>query len=143
LHNPCKPITLLFARDTHRAGNIGTGVGPLFFNNLTHLLPFRVSLQGVNNYPASVCGYLEEILETGAQYMADLVLFDKMKCPDSKIVLPGYIQGAQVVHKAIDRLMGGDYARIAAVVLFRDPKFGKVLPGALGVDLFTVCHRGG
>jgi hypothetical protein len=57
--NGCADITIIFARGTTEAGNVGALVGPPFFDAVKKALGPDVSLaiQGVD-YPASVPGFL-------------------------------------------------------------------------------------
>lgn len=59
LGGACRDYTLIFARGTTEPGNVGILVGP----PLIHAIQDRVgssklTVQGVNNYAASVAGYL-------------------------------------------------------------------------------------
>lgn len=74
----CRAVTLIYARGTNQAGNIGdaSAVGPLFFNNISALIgPTNLAVQGVD-YDADVDGYLGNLFgtsEEGVQAMTDLV----------------------------------------------------------------------
>ncbi|KAF3227121.1 hypothetical protein TWF106_010609 [Orbilia oligospora] len=89
----------------------------------------RVALE----YPAILEGYAESAA-TGAEALKQLISKQAKECPNQKIVLMGYSQGAQVVGDAIS---GGGYGqmgelipgmsaelidRITAVVLMGDPR---------------------
>ena len=70
-------------------------------------------------------------------------------CPDTKLVLSGYSQGAMVVHNALSS-QGLDGSKVAAAVLFGDPFNGQALDGvdASKVKEFcggadTLCAAGG
>jgi hypothetical protein len=56
----------------------------------------------------------------GAKEMVTVVKMVMAKCPDTKIILGGYSQGAMQVHQALGSL-GADAAKIAAAVTFGDP----------------------
>ena len=43
------------------------------------------------------------------------------KCPNTKVVLSGYSQGAMLVHNAAKSLPAATTSKIAAVVTFGDP----------------------
>lgn len=51
---------------------------------------------------------------------ARLVTKTKTSCPDTAIVMSGYSQGAQVVHKAAI-VLGSVMASLSSVVTFGDP----------------------
>jgi cutinase len=56
---PCTEYTLIFARGTSEPGNVGILVGPPFIDALQDLVgSSALTVQGVNNYDASVDGYL-------------------------------------------------------------------------------------
>ncbi|KAK6348060.1 hypothetical protein TWF718_005879 [Orbilia javanica] len=89
----------------------------------------RVALE----YPAILEGYAQSAA-TGAEALKQLVSKQAKECPNQKIVLMGYSQGAQVVGDAIS---GGGYGqmgelipgmpkelvdRITAIVLMGDPR---------------------
>jgi cutinase len=56
----------------------------------------------------------------GAKEMVKLAKQVFEKCPNTKIILSGYSQGAMQVHQALGSL-GSDAAKIAAAVTFGDP----------------------
>ncbi len=59
LSSPCKPYTVVFARGTVEPGNVGILVGPPFFDALKAKLgSSALAIQGVNNYKATIAGYL-------------------------------------------------------------------------------------
>lgn len=69
--------------------------------------------------------------------MASLVKTAKQQCPDTKVVLGGYSQGAMVVHKAASSLSGG---QVVGAVTFGDP-FKDQNPD--GIQQFkTFCASG-
>lgn len=75
---------------TTEPGNVGDDVGPSFFYELEKLRPGKILIQGVNNYPASVWGYLTGGSDDGATDMAASVALAAKKCPNSKVVLSGF-----------------------------------------------------
>ena len=67
----CKPFTLIFARGTFEAGNIGGIVGPPFVAALNSQFgASNVAVQGVNNYPADVAGFQAGGSASGSANMA-------------------------------------------------------------------------
>lgn len=112
----CKPVTVIFARGTVELGNVGSLVGPPFFNALDQAIGAdNVAVQGVP-YPASIVGYLEGGDKGGATNAAQLLEQTASQCPDTQIVLSGYSQGAQVAHLGEQQISPEVAARIAAVV---------------------------
>ncbi|MFB6893558.1 cutinase family protein [Kitasatospora sp. NPDC056327] len=58
---------------------------------------------------------------TGVIQLVQVVQKMATRCPDTRIGLMGYSQGANVVHNAIDLLTPAERARIGAVLLIADP----------------------
>ncbi|KAJ7752625.1 cutinase-domain-containing protein [Mycena metata] len=145
LSGPCRLVTFIFARGTDEDGNVGTIVGPPLIADLRAALGVDgIAAQGVD-YDASILGYLEGGSPSGITTMVGLINTAASQCPATKIVIGGYSQGAQLVHKAALQLSATVTARIAAVVMFGDPeRVGKTTPPAVGtvnpaiVD--SVCH---
>lgn len=52
---------------------------------------------------------------------ASLISSTLTKCPNTKIVMSGYSQGGQLVHKAAASLPAATMARVSCVVIFGDP----------------------
>jgi cutinase len=60
LGGACTKYTVIFARGTSEPGNVGILVGPPFFDALQPLVgASALTIQGVNDYSASIDGYLE------------------------------------------------------------------------------------
>ena len=81
--------------------------------------------------------------------MAKLVSQSLSQCPNSKIILSGYSQGAMVVHNAVSD-QGVDAGSITGAVLFGDPFNGQSVGSidAAKVKEFcasgdTICSSGG
>lgn len=86
----CKAMTVIFARGTTEAGNVGTLSGPPFFANLSMMVgENNLAVQGVD-YPASIQGFLAGGDANGSKLMAQLVGQAQTKCPDTKVVMSGY-----------------------------------------------------
>jgi cutinase len=62
------------------------------------------------------------------------------KCPSTKIVVSGYSQGAQLVHNALQKTTSANAARVAAVVVFGDPKKGQSFGSVASSNVLTICH---
>ena len=115
----CAPLTVIFARGTGEAGNIGSIIGPPLFRSLSSKLSRRVALQGVN-YPADLAGNLN-MGASGATSLKNLVQQALSQCPSTKIALGGYSQGGLVVHYALNRA-GLSSSSISSIVYFGDPR---------------------
>lgn len=93
----CKAMTLIFARGTTEAGNMGSVVGPPFANALIQAAGAgNVAVQGVNNYPADVQGFLAGGDQGGSQEMADLVNQAMSACPTTQVIMSGYRYGHRI-----------------------------------------------
>ncbi|KAL4940618.1 cutinase-domain-containing protein [Aspergillus oleicola] len=112
----CKALTFIFARGTTEMGNMGSVVGPKVGSELDSLTGGKVAIQGVD-YPADAAGNAQ-LGASGGPKMAELVNTAKENCPDTKVVLGGYSQGAMVVHNAAGKLSSGD---VVGAVTFGDP----------------------
>ncbi|KAK6332941.1 hypothetical protein TWF718_010769 [Orbilia javanica] len=137
----CKPFTLIFARGTTETGNLGTVVGPPLISALGRVLPGgsnALAVQGVN-YPANVAGFAVGGDRAGSREMAGFV---SGVCGESKVILAGYSQGAQLVHNAISQLPQAAANKIAAVVMFGDPKNGTPLGKGVDAKAKTFCNTG-
>ena len=93
-----------------------------------------VAVQGVN-YPASAAGNAQ-MGGSGGPTMVSLAQQAKSKCPNTKVVLSGYSQGAMVVHNSLGKLDGAD---VAAVVVFGDPLNGTPFKGVDKTSALEVC----
>ncbi|CAD0101382.1 unnamed protein product [Aureobasidium mustum] len=121
----CKPVTYIFARGTTEIGNMGSTVGPALQRALESAFGSNnVATQGVT-YPANVAGAISGALNPGsaqgARTMASLTQQALSKCPDTKVILAGYSQGAEQVHGALINLQNGQVSRIP----FRNIEAGR------------------
>ncbi|KZM25752.1 Cutinase [Ascochyta rabiei] len=141
----CRAISVIYARGTSQQGNVGdaAAVGPLFFNQIASKVggTSRLAIQGVT-YPASVSGFLQGGDAAGSTTMTNLISTTATRCPSTKIVLAGYSQGAQLVHNAAARTSATNAARVAAVVVFGDPKRGQSFGSIAASKIRTICHTG-
>ncbi|KAL8336668.1 hypothetical protein RB601_008247 [Gaeumannomyces tritici] len=141
--SPCRPLTVVFARGTLEAGNVGTFAGPPFFQALASRVgDVNVSVQGAD-YPAVSEGFFSGGDPGGSQTMANLVLQVKQKCPQTKLILSGYSQGGQLVHNAA-KILGpqGMISAVSAAVTFGDPYNSAPVPGLPSGDTMIFCHNG-
>jgi cutinase len=114
INGVCKPVTYIFARGTTEIGNMGSTVGPALEKALESAFgQNNVATQGVT-YPADVAGAISGALSPGtaqgARTMASLTQQVLSKCPDTKVILAGYSQGAEQVHGALINLQNGQVA---------------------------------
>ena len=144
INGVCKNLTLIFARGTTENGNIGDIVGPPFVDALVSMLgQAQVAVQGINNYPATVQGFLAGGSVTGSQNMAALIAQAMTQCPGTKLCVSGYSQGAQVAHNAANLITQAQTNFINSVVLFGDPDDGEAFGKVPAAKVSTDCHVGG
>lgn len=138
----CPDVAVLFARGTNEPGNMGFLAGPPFVTALQHYTNgSEVAIQGLD-YPASILELKAGGSPVGAELMAALANATRESCPDAKVVLAGYSQGAQVVRKACGFLGNATASQLNSVVLFGDPGNGTAVPGVSADRVFTACHDG-
>ncbi|KAF3394090.1 hypothetical protein F1880_004609 [Penicillium rolfsii] len=141
LGRSCTEWTVIFARGTAEPGNVGVLVGPPLFDALDDKFgSSAVTIQGVNDYSASVQGYLAGGDSNGSAEMARQIKAARSQCPHTKLIASGYSQGCQIVHKAIAQLDSDTASWISSVLLFGDPLKGKALNGVPASRVFTACH---
>ncbi|KAK3356820.1 cutinase, partial [Lasiosphaeria hispida] len=140
LDGACKAVTVIFARGTTEAGNVGSLVGPPFFQALaTAIGADKLSVQGVD-YPADIPGFLAGGDGNGSKKMAELITTAMIKCPNTKVVMSGYSQGGQLVHNAAKLLPAATTAKIAAAVIFGDPSQGDAVQGVPASKTRVFCN---
>lgn len=133
--DPCPDVNVVFARGTHEPAGVGE-VGQSFIDSLTSQLPSRSVVGYAVNYPATD-DYVQSAAagSTDAQaHIQDIVT----GCPNTKLVLGGYSQGAAVTELATSALPAAVAGHVAAVALFGDPTsaFSSMLAG--GAPLPTI-----
>jgi cutinase len=115
----CPDAEVVFARGTGEPVGPG-GPGQAFFDSLTGQLPGKsVNLYPVN-YPAT-SNYVESA-HAGADDAVAHVQSTVANCPNTKIVLGGYSQGAGVMDMTSHRLSPQVANHVAAVALFGNPQ---------------------
>ncbi|EKD13209.1 uncharacterized protein L3040_003013 [Drepanopeziza brunnea f. sp. 'multigermtubi'] len=140
--SPCAPITLIWARGTNEIGNVGLRTGPSFFKAVADIIgPKNLAVHGVT-YPAGKLGFLSGGSAEGSRNMAELAELAAKQCPETKIVLSGYSQGAQLVHRAAKLLSAATATRISSVVVFGDPYHPAAIPGIPDWKVATFCRKG-
>ncbi|CAO2657790.1 Nn.00g039160.m01.CDS01 [Neocucurbitaria sp. VM-36] len=124
--NCCTDMTVIFARGTGELGNVGSVAGPPMFKAIRDKLGAdKVTVQGVN-YAASAAGNAN-LGADGGKVMAQLVATALSQCPDTKIIVSGYSQGAMVVHNAFSN--GLSSSQVAGAVMFGDPLKSQAISG--------------
>ncbi|KAK2030800.1 cutinase [Colletotrichum zoysiae] len=141
---PCRPVTLIWARGTTQPGNLGEAgsEGPAFFDALASIIGAdNLAVQGVN-YAANILGFLLGGDPNGVTAMVNLVAQAVTQCPSTKIVLSGYSQGGQLVHKTASKLTAAQSARISAVLILGDPMDGQPVGTIPASKVKVICHAG-
>jgi cutinase len=155
----CPDVEVIFARGTNEPPGLGR-VGDAFVDSLRQQTGLNIDTYGVN-YAASK---LQLHGGDGANDAINRVKQAVAKCPNTKIVLGGYSQGASVIDIMAGVPIGGinwgsslppEYANnIAAVATFGDiaDRAGGTLPtqsamlGSKAIDLCNpndpICHAG-
>ncbi|KAL2064273.1 hypothetical protein VTL71DRAFT_4767 [Oculimacula yallundae] len=137
----CSEMMVIFARGTTEPGNVGLFAGPAFFKALEEEMGAgTLGVQGVE-YGASIEGFLKGGDPIGSTAMAALVTDTIQKCPNSKIVLSGYSQGAQLCHNAATSLPAATMAKVNSVVIFGDPNNGKPVANVDAAKTLVICHK--
>lgn len=137
------------------SGNVGLYTGPSFFTALRNYIngTSTMAVQGVP-YRASIGGFLAGGSPLGSNVMADLANKTASACPNTKIIMSGYSQGAQVVHNAMDKIAAMSNAtsnatgpnnvdvasRVSSVVLFGDPRNGTAVAGVDQARVLSLCN---
>ena len=141
----CRAVTILFARGTFEPGNVGllAGkpkdiyrhpcntfdkiLGPPFFDALASMIgDATLGVQGVP-YPATIAGYLEQGDPVGSATFGQMADQIASQCPDTKLVLSGYSQGAQLVHNGAAKVAPSTAAKVVAVVLCKRCAHGRTM----------------
>lgn len=120
-------VTVIFARGTGETGNIGSVVGPSLKSNLNSQIQGGVAFQGVD-YPADAAGNVPGGQGQGTSAFQSEITKAQQKCPDTKIVMSGYSQGAILVHSTAAQ----NTVPIAAAVTFGDPEVSASTRGREG-----------
>ncbi|MDT5206068.1 MAG: cutinase [Mycobacterium sp.] len=115
----CPNAEVVFARGTGEPVGPG-GPGQAFYDSLTSQLPGKTITLYPVNYP-STTDYVNSA-HAGADDAVAHVQGTAANCPNTKIVLGGYSQGAAVMDLTTHRLSPRIANRVAAVALFGNPQ---------------------
>jgi cutinase len=124
---PCPDVEVVSARGTDDSPGVGY-VGQAFIDSLSSKVPGRsVGVYAVN-YPAT-----DDIVRSslaGADDARAHVQSSVADCPNTRMVLSGYSQGAGVIDMITEELQPKVADHVAAVALFGNPK--STLASTLG-----------
>ena len=119
--DPCSDVAVVFARGTHQEPGLGN-IGQAFVDSLTSQLGGRsVDVYAVN-YPAN-----DDYHGSSSAGSADAsahIQNTVASCPNTKIVLGGYSQGATVIDLASNAMPAPVAGHVAAVAFFGEPTSG-------------------
>lgn len=119
--DPCSDVSIVFARGTHQEPGLGN-VGQAFVDSLTsQVAPRSVDVYAVN-YPAN--DDYHNSATSGADDASAHIQGTVASCPNTKIVLGGYSQGATVINLASNQMPASDATHVAAVAYFGEPSSG-------------------
>ncbi|KAK2808598.1 hypothetical protein FQN50_004630 [Emmonsiellopsis sp. PD_5] len=135
----CKPNTLLYARGTGEFGGMGMSVGPKLKSGLSRT---QWDVKGLSDgYEADMLGN-NCIGLNGGIAMMDLIEQTVQECPDTKIVVSGYSQGAMVAHNGVAFAKPEAKKQVVGVVVFGDPFNGAPIRDFDSSKIKTFCHDG-
>ena len=116
---PCPDVEVVSARGTDEPPGPGS-IGQTFIDALRPEIPARsLEVYGVS-YPAN--GDYNKSESAGADDARAHVQSTVAGCPDTRIVLSGYSQGAAVIDLVTEQLPPEVAEHVAAVALFGNPK---------------------
>ncbi|BBX73355.1 cutinase family protein [Mycobacterium shinjukuense] len=119
--DPCSDVAVVFARGTHQDPGLGD-VGQAFVDSLGSQVKGRsVGVYAVN-YPANDDYHRSATSgsDDASAHVQDIVA----SCPNTKIVLGGYSQGATVINLSTSAMPPAVADHVAAVALFGEPSSG-------------------
>jgi cutinase len=133
--DPCSNVEVVFARGTHEPPGVGE-VGQAFVDSLTSQARGRsVGVYAVN-YPAND-DYVRSA-SAGADDASAYIQGVVASCPNTRIVLGGYSQGAAVIEESTSAMPPQVADHVAAVALFGNPSSGFSSMLAGGSPLPTI-----
>jgi cutinase len=116
---PCPDVEVVSARGTDQPPGVGI-TGQAFIDSLRSKLPHRnIGVYAVN-YPAS-----DDLVKSplvGAGDARAHVQATVAQCPNTRIVLSGYSQGANVIDRITGELRPEVAGHVAAVAVFGNPR---------------------
>ncbi|MBW0017410.1 MAG: cutinase family protein [Mycobacterium sp.] len=119
--DPCSDVEVVYARGTHQEPGLAD-VGQAFVDSLTSQVGGKSLSAYAVNYPAN-----DDYHGSSAAGSADAsahIQNTVAGCPNTKIVLGGYSQGATVIDLATNAMPAPVADHVAAVALFGEPTSG-------------------
>lgn len=120
--------------------------GQQFATALSNAIGTDLAVQGIN-YSAGLGGNFEEggCPPEEAAEMTALLTKAATSCPNAKLVVAGYSQGAAMVHRSIEAAPAATVAKIAAAVTFGDTQKaqdGGKIPNIAVAKTKIYCNSG-
>ncbi|CRZ18412.1 cutinase family protein [Mycolicibacterium neworleansense] len=147
---PCSDVTVVFARGTNEPPGLGSVGGPFVDDLRARVAPRTVDAVAVD-YPAT--NDFNVSTPAGTDSARSLIESIAASCPNTKMVLGGYSQGAAVIEKATNEAAPQVADHVAASALFGTPQTsfsgllaaGQVLPvlaPRYAANTITQCNEG-
>jgi cutinase len=126
---PCSDVEVVFGRGTNEPPGLGSVGGPFVDELRARVAPRSVDGAAVD-YPASNDFHFS--VPAGIDAARALIESTVASCPNSKIVLGGYSQGAAIIEGATNAVSPQVAAHVVATALFGTPRtgFSGALAGA-------------
>ncbi|MEN4400177.1 cutinase family protein [Mycolicibacterium senegalense] len=115
---PCPDVQVVFARGTNEPPGLGSVGGPFADDLRSRLAPRTVDAVAVD-YPAT--NDFNVSTPAGTDAARSLIESIATSCPNTKMVLGGYSQGAAVIEKATNEAAPQVADHVAATALFGTP----------------------
>lgn len=135
---PCSDVTVVFARGTNEPPGLGSVGGPFVDDLRARIAPRTVDGVAVD-YPAT--NDFNTSTPAGTDAARSLIESIAASCPNTKMVLGGYSQGAAVIEQATNEAPPQIADHVAASALFGAPRtsFSGLL--ASGQPLPTIAPQ--
>ncbi|OBB11979.1 cutinase [Mycolicibacterium setense] len=135
---PCPDVEVVFARGTNEPPGLGSVGGPFVDDLRARVAPRTVDAAAVD-YPAN--NDFHNSTPAGTDAARSLIESVAASCPNTKMVLGGYSQGAAVIEQATTAASPQTAEHVAATALFGTPRtsFSGLL--ASGMPLPTLAPQ--
>jgi cutinase len=145
----CPDVEVVFGRGTNEAPGLGSVGGPFVDDLRARVAPRTVDAAAVD-YPAS--NDFHTSVPAGIEAARSLIESTAVTCPNTKLVLGGYSQGAAIIEGATNAVSPQVAAHVAATALFGTPRTGfsgalaggplPVLAPELAANSIDQCNEG-
>jgi len=124
----CRPIIMLFARGSTEPGNMGTICGPPTANGVKAAFGSdAVAVEGIEYGALLSTNFVRGGADpAGVREMQRLIGQAVSQCPESKLVVGGYSQGAALTHRAVENLPAAQKEAIVGAFTFGDTQNEQV-----------------